>query len=718
MAADAATLERVRFRFRTAPDGTWVLPLMLLAGAVAFFHEVLWSRMLSHVLGSSIYAFGVMVASFLTGIALGGALGAGLARTRERAAMALGIALILAAIAAAGAFLMLERLIPTSTGLLQNVTSVLGVQIPLNTLFAGGLLLPMTICIGATYPLAVRILATTANDAAPASARVYAWNTVGAILGSLAAGFWLIPALRYEGAIRLAVIVGALLGVLALWLLVRPRRVIAGLGTVAAALVVVLFQPRSPTKLLVTSPLQIDSSGKVLFYDVGRSASVIVLEQDGGLAMRTNGLPEALMEMPGSLPRFSGEFWLSPITSFARPDAQSMLIVGYGGGVVVEGVPPSFRSIDVIELEPKVIAANRATRELRKRDPLTDQRLTIISNDARGSMSLTNKRYDAIVSQPSHPWTAGASHLYTREFMQLAREHLNEDGIFVQWMNVAFLDERLLRSLSATLLDVFGQLRVYRPDPATLVFVASSEALDIERGVAATGLPLRRTPLHFARVGINSVEDLVTALVLDQTGAQELAAGAPLITDNNNRMATSSVYELGRGMSPDATGRILAPYDPLQRPDSFVYRELSNALAFDYIARRMATFMPLDASLADRIKRMGNILGSTAQGDYVRALAISVAGRNEAGMQAIREAAFLRDDSELLRYELVRQNLGKIAADTDRRGLAKPFLRGLEHGLIGQRARPRHDADRTLLEDVTRHDADLAFVRRQHAGAV
>ena len=272
MAADAATLERVRFRFRTAPDGTWVLPLMLLAGAVAFFHEVLWSRMLSHVLGSSIYAFGVMVASFLTGIALGGALGAGLARTRERAAMALGIALILAAIAAAGAFLMLERLIPTSTGLLQNVTSVLGVQIPLNTLFAGGLLLPMTICIGATYPLAVRILATTANDAAPASARVYAWNTVGAILGSLAAGFWLIPALRYEGAIRLAVIVGALLGVLALWLLVRPRRVIAGLGTVAAALVVVLFQPRSPTKLLVTSPLQIDSSGKVLFYEIGRAS--------------------------------------------------------------------------------------------------------------------------------------------------------------------------------------------------------------------------------------------------------------------------------------------------------------------------------------------------------------------------------------------------------------------------------------------------------------
>ncbi len=660
--ATAATLARVQFKLRAPPDGIWVLPLMLLAGAVAFFHEVLWTRMLSHVLGSSIYAFGVMVASFLTGIALGGAIGAWLASTRERASQVLGYALVLAAAAAAAAYLLLERLIPPSTGLMQNVTTVLGMRIPLNTLFAGALLLPMTICIGATYPLAVRILAITADDAAPASARVYAWNTVGAIVGSLAAGFWLIPALRYEGAIRLAVLAGAALGIIGLWALTRPNKIAATVGTIAALALAVLFQPAVPDKLLVTSPLQIDSSGKVLYYDIGKSASVIVLEQDGGLALRTNGLPEALMEAPGSLPRFSGEFWLSPITAIARPGAETMLIVGYGGGVVVEGVPPSFRSVDVIELEPLVIEANRATRQLRKRDPLTDPRVTIITNDARGALSLTSKKYDAIVSQPSHPWTAGASHLYTREFMQLARDHMTDNGVFVQWMNVAFLDERLLRSLSATLLDVFDELRVYRPDPATLVFVAATKPLDIERQMAATGLPLRRTPLHYARFGINTVEDLVAALVLDASGVRELASGASLITDNNNRMATSSVYELGRGMSPDATGRILAPYDPLQRPDSFVYRELGGALAFDYIARRLAAFAPLDASLADRIKRIGAALGDTAQGDYVRALGVSVAGRNEAGMQAIREAAFMREDSELLRYELVRSRLGEIAS--------------------------------------------------------
>jgi hypothetical protein len=94
----------------------WVLPLMLLAGAVAFFQEVLWARMLAHVVGSSIYAFGVMVASFLTGIAVGGALGATVARLRERAALALALALIFAAIAAAAAYLNLESLLPKTAG--------------------------------------------------------------------------------------------------------------------------------------------------------------------------------------------------------------------------------------------------------------------------------------------------------------------------------------------------------------------------------------------------------------------------------------------------------------------------------------------------------------------------------------------------------------------------------------------------------------------------
>ena len=125
----------------------------------------------------------------------------------------------MAAIAAGLAYLCLGWLLPETAGLMRNTLPLGIVNVPLNALFSGLLLLPMTFAIGMTYPLAVRVLAHDAADAAPASARVYAWNTVGAIVGSLAAGFLLIPALRYEGAIRVAVYVSAALGVLALWVL-------------------------------------------------------------------------------------------------------------------------------------------------------------------------------------------------------------------------------------------------------------------------------------------------------------------------------------------------------------------------------------------------------------------------------------------------------------------------------------------------------------------
>ncbi len=634
------------------PAAQWILPLMLISGAVSFAYEVLWTRMLSHIVGSSIYAFGVMVSSFLAGIALGGGMGAWLASSRSRALNAWVGAQLLAAAWAAVAFLVLDRLIPERTGLYANAA------------LAFLLLLPLTFAIGMTYPLAVRILADRATDAAPASARVYAWNTVGAIVGSLAAGFMLIPALRYEGTVQIAVITSALLALLAL-LAVERRPVWAwGLATVPLLPALLLFRPAMPERLLLTSPLNIPSTGSILYYDVGRSASVVVLRQDGGLALRTNGLPEALMDSPGMTARFSGEFWMSPLAVITRPEVREMLVVGYGGGVVLEGVPPSVRRVDVIELEPKVIDANAATRAYRKFDPLRDPRVNVITNDARGALTLTSRRYDAIVSQPSHPWTAGASHLYTREFMQLARARLAADGVFVQWMNVAFLDEPLLRSLTATLIDVFGAVRIYRPDPNTLVFVASGGTLAPEERLFRTGVPLSLHPLHYGRFGINTPEDLVIALAADEAGAAALAAGAPLITDDTNRMATSSVYELGRGLSADAAGRALAAYDPLQRRDSVIFREYASVLDFGYMARRLTFFRVLDGSVVDRVRRMAQAVPDPATRGYIEVVLLAALGEQQRAAALARELAALHPRDPRLRYVTLQAELARVRTDT------------------------------------------------------
>jgi spermidine synthase len=284
-----------KYSFKAFPGPAWVLPLMLLAGAVAFFQEVLWTRMLAHVVGSSIYAFGVMVASFLAGIALGGALGAAIAKTRERATLALGVALVVAAVAAAVAYLRLETVLPSTAGLLVSSDIHFGFLHVPNTLFCGILLLPMTLAIGMTYPLAVRILASDAEEAAPVSARVYSWNTVGAI-----AGRW--PRDSADPELNTRVHSGRRLrqraGVAASGCCARESR--GAIATSVLASPAASFQSAGADDAAGDLAAQRRQQHRVLYYDIGRSASVVILAQDGGLGLRTNGLPEALMDSPGS----------------------------------------------------------------------------------------------------------------------------------------------------------------------------------------------------------------------------------------------------------------------------------------------------------------------------------------------------------------------------------------------------------------------------------
>ena len=124
-------------------------------------------------------------------------------------------------------------------------------------------------------------------------------------------------------------------------------------------------------------------------------------------------------------------------------------------------------------------------------------------------MRLTDKTYDAIVSQPSHPWTAGASHLYTHEFMTLVNDRLANDGVFLQWMNLGFITEDLLRSFAATMTDVFPHVRAYHVDPKVVFFIASRSPVAPEQDMARSGEPLVSDRVRFLRKGMASLDDVV-----------------------------------------------------------------------------------------------------------------------------------------------------------------------------------------------------------------
>ena len=383
-----------------------------------------------------------------------------------------------------------------------------------------------------------------------------------------------------------------------------------------------------------------------------------------------------------------------------------MLIVGFGGGVVVEGVPPTVQRIDVIELEPQGHRGEpRHARPAQARSARRSARQPHRRTTRAARCGSLTRRYDAIVSQPSHPWTAGASHLYTREFMQLAHDHLTPDGVFVQWMNVIFMDEDLLRSLTATLLSVFQEVRVYRPDPQHHRVPRQRPRRSTSSSSSrATGLPLRDAPLHYARFGINNAEDLVAALVLDADGARRFAAGAPLITDDDNRIATSSVYERGRGLNGD-TQRPAARARTIRCSGAIRgLRQLRDRLSFPYIARRNGVFVLLDPSLTGpRRRAWRRSSAESADGEYVRAFYSTACSRDQQRSRRTPAPGHRRISGR--RPRCARNSCAPGFGDLAH-GKAPPEIAEIAAGL---------EAPARILLDAARHAAKADW-RRRRAG--
>lgn len=696
-----------------------LLPLLgLVSGFVALTYEVLWARMLSHALGSSLAAFSTMLASFLLGIGLGS-----LASTRrlsaQGAALAFAATQVGVAVAAAAAQLWLGRM-PN--------------DLPPGPLATRALLamLPATLFMGAAFPLLIRLLGDRGVDPTRATGRIYAFNTVGAVAGAIAAGMWLIPALSFEGTARLTVALSLAAAIVALWSLTDVARPMKAAATAAALAAALLFRPPLPGAIIDASLVDDSTAGEQRFLAVGRSATVLVKERDdGGFYLRTNGLPEATVRRAGAPPVRHSQRWLAALPIAARPEATSMLVVGLGGGVAVEDIPARFTTLDVVELEPRVIDANASFARLRAHDPLADPRLRLIENDARNALVLTDRRYDILVSQPSHPWTSGSANLYSRGFLELARSRLTPDGVLLVWINAQFIDESLLRDIAATITAVFPQVRLYRPERMELMFLASAAPLEPERLALGAGSALQREADYFAGAGINAAEDIAASLTAADAGMTQLAVGGRMITDDRNQLATDSSPTRG-GFTPESLDRLLRDVHAAQSATGGALAQLP--LDAHYLGDRLVTLGFAETAAAFAAARRDDAAGIST---FARGLEAS--GRRDDAAALRRAAAERFPDDAALRFAALRPRLLDAARAAGRgteplQGLpdsARAVLEGWRHAADGEwdavRAlEPRLAAARTVdgwhpeatqlrIEWRTRAGGDDRMVRAREA---
>ena len=469
-----------------------LLAVSLVTGLSSFVYEIGWIRMLSLVLGSSTHAFELMLSAFILGLAFGGLW---IQRRIDRIAhpirylaivqLAMGL-LALSTLPLYGkTFEVMQWIVQ---GLEKTEMGYLWFNLSSNGI-ALAVMLPTTFCAGMTLPLITYVLLKGGFGERSIGA-VYAANTVGAILGVFLAVHVGLPLLGLKGLLVAGAALDIGLGVLLLWPSIegrwgrRPFAIAAATGVIAlvgTALLVHLDDFKMASGVFRQGELLQPGAQRLLFHRDGKTATVSLVEEtaNGMRSIRTNGKSDAAIGMRMGMPPTSDEYTMSlaaAIPVMLHPNARHAAVIGFGSGLTTHSLLscPWIERVETIEIEPEMVEAARAFRPAVER-AFSDPRGRIFIDDAKAFFSTNGRKYDLIISEPSNPWVSGVAGLFSKEFYRLVRRHLNEGGIFVQWVQLYEIDLTLVASVLKALEPEFADYAMFAPNNGDLLIVASQD---------------------------------------------------------------------------------------------------------------------------------------------------------------------------------------------------------------------------------------------------
>ena len=545
------------------------------SGLVTISMQIVWSRVLAMIIGSSSYAFTIVLALFLIGLAAGAWI---VSTMIESDLVSLRRSVLMVQLLTAAMLFFSLRLtnsVPpwlVESGFRFGVNSWLGLLL-LQIAAAMLLILVPAVLMGMVMPMVLMWAGEvspkdTSNKffAARLVGQSYAVNTIGAIAGAIITSFILIP----KASTRFSVYCMASICVAVAGLAYQPRkpttdRALSRAGSIAVAVVLMIAMlfvwPRLNLNALSTGAYdsfvrvlarargdidnQIDqpTDHQLLMYEEGRTATVSVRRDWGITSVAINGRTNA--SDAGDMPT---QVMLGELGVFTTPRFGNALIIGFATGVTAGSVLQSrIQSVDGVEIEPAAIASSRYFEHVNNR-PLSDQRLRMIVDDARTYLRVNPAQYDLIVSEPSHPWVPGVANLFTREFFELGRERLRDDGVFVQWLQIYQLSTENLGSVLATFHEVFPHVAVFRIEGAAkgkdLILIGSRKPVRLD--LISERMKDDRVAADLKRVGLNSPDEVMAWFVCDESRLGPAVAGAVINSDNNMHVETIAPREAFR----------------------------------------------------------------------------------------------------------------------------------------------------------------------------
>jgi spermidine synthase len=499
--------------------------VLIAAGIVGFaflLMELVWYRMMAPLLGGSIFTFGLVLAVALLGIGLGGAAYAVLGGSRPATLSAFALSCVLEAACIAFPYALGDRL-ALLTLMLRPLAALGFYPLVLGwTLVALVVVFPASFIAGIQFPLLIALLGRGREKVGRDTGLAYAWNTFGAIVGSLAGGFGLLPLLSAPGAWRTVVAVLVALGLVAtaLSLLVDRKwiRLVVPLATAAAA--VLMLTATGPTAAWRYSAI---GAGRADQNDATRNSlhawannhrryirweaegveSSVALQAIDGYALVVNGKVDGNSRNDAPTLVMTGL-----VGAILHPNPKRALVIGLGTGSTAGWLAavPSMERVDVVELEPAIVKVARDCAPV-NRHVLENPKVHITIGDAREVLLTTPQRYDMIFSEPSNPYRAGIASLFTKEFYQAVAGRLAEGGIFVQWLQAYEVDSQTVRTAYATMAAVFPSVETWQAGYyADMLLTAASKPIVYD--VPALRARVEREPFRTALANVWNVTGL------------------------------------------------------------------------------------------------------------------------------------------------------------------------------------------------------------------
>ena len=540
------------------------------AGFASMVYEVAWTRLLTLMIGSSVYAFTLMLVAFIAGLGLGGAiLGGWIDRIRNQFAL-FGVLEVIVGITVLCILPIMHQLpsyvVPIVTSFAGSFQTLLTIEF----LLVFALMVVPTFVMGGIFPLAAKIVSRHLNRVDRSVGEIYAANTLGAVFGSFAAGFILIPAFGVQSTIFIGVAINIAIGVF--FLIKGSQTLLPRIGAVGIVLValsaMVLFP--TPDPLLLNSapylyahryegketrdaiPLErvMKKNRRLLFAEDGLTASVTVVESAGELYLKVNGKTDASSK--GDL---RSQSLLSHLPLILHSDPSDVLLVGLGSGISLGAAEQHpVKRIECVEISTEVAAACRLFGKVNN-DALADPRLDLFIGDGRNHLAFSDRLYDVIISQPSNLWIAGMADLFTKEFYDVCAKHLKPGGLMCTWIQAYMMKREDFTIVVKTFREQFRHVTMWESVPGGDYFlIGSQDPISIDADQVQSRIYERGLEIDLARIGVGGRDNLLCSYVMadSQIDAFVEEAGSQVNSDDNALLEFSAPEGLYAGLMGQA----------------------------------------------------------------------------------------------------------------------------------------------------------------------